>query len=93
VQHRAAAYPRELSGGEQQRTAIARALAMQPEILLLDEPTSALDPERGQKLATLLRTLIADGLTVLTVTHDSSFAAALGARVLCLAAGRLSPRD
>ncbi len=89
VGHRAAAYPRELSGGEQQRVAIARALAMEPEILLLDEPTSALDPERGQALADLLRGLIGEGLAVLTVTHDAAFAAALGARVMRLEAGRL----
>ena len=85
------AYPNQLSGGQQQRVAIARALAMQPEILLLDEPTSALDKERGASLAELLRGLIAEGLAVLTVTHDPSFAAALGARVLRLEGGRVTP--
>ena len=93
VQHRARAYPRQLSGGEQQRTAIARALAMEPEILLLDEPTSALDPERCAHLAELLRGLIADGLTVITVTHDPSFVTALGARAMRLQRSVLSPRE
>jgi polar amino acid transport system ATP-binding protein len=91
VRERAAAYPRELSGGEQQRVAIARALAMEPEILLLDEPTGALDPERSARLAELLRGLIDEGLAVLTVTHDANFAAALGARVLRLEDARVRP--
>jgi ABC-type polar amino acid transport system ATPase subunit len=89
IAHRAAAYPRALSGGEQQRAAIARALAMQPEILLLDEPTSALDAERGEALAELLRGLIGEGLALLTVTHDARFADALAARRLTLEGGRL----
>jgi ABC-type polar amino acid transport system ATPase subunit len=91
VAHRAAALPRELSGGEQQRAAIARALAMQPEVLLLDEPTSALDPARTDSLAALLRRLGADGLTLVTVTHDLPFAEALGARQYRMDHGRLEP--
>jgi ABC-type polar amino acid transport system ATPase subunit len=90
VAHRSAARPRELSGGEQQRAAIARALAMEPEILLLDEPTSALDEERSAQLAELLRGLLTEGLAALTVTHDREFAAQLGARVLKLEQGRIA---
>jgi polar amino acid transport system ATP-binding protein len=90
IAHRSAAYPRALSGGEQQRAAIARALAMEPEILLLDEPTSALDDERTERLAELLRALVAEGLAALTVTHDAGFAAALGARLLRMEQGRVA---
>jgi ABC-type polar amino acid transport system ATPase subunit len=89
VLHRAAALPRELSGGEQQRAAIARALAMKPEVLLLDEPTSALDPARTEALAALLSRLVSDGLTVLTVTHDLPFAEALARRRFRMDAGKL----
>jgi ABC-type polar amino acid transport system ATPase subunit len=89
IAHRAGAYPHQLSGGEQQRAAIARALAMSPSVLLLDEPTSALDPERTRDLVALLRGLVADGLTLVCVTHDAGFARALGARVLVLEDGKL----
>jgi polar amino acid transport system ATP-binding protein len=87
---RADARPHQLSGGEQQRAAIARALALQPEALLMDEPTSALDPERVAGLVELLRGLCADGLALLAVTHDEDFARALGGRVLVLRDGHLS---
>jgi ABC-type polar amino acid transport system ATPase subunit len=88
---RAAARPHQLSGGEQQRAAIARALAMNPSVLLLDEPTSALDPGRRRDLAALLRGLVADGLALLCVTHDPGFARELDARVLVLVGGRIAP--
>jgi ABC-type polar amino acid transport system ATPase subunit len=87
---RADARPRELSGGEQQRAAIARALALAPEALLMDEPTSALDGDRRGELVTLLRGLCADGVALLFVTHDEHFARALADRVIMLRAGTLS---
>jgi ABC-type polar amino acid transport system ATPase subunit len=91
VAHRAGARPRELSGGEQQRAAIARALAMQPQILLLDEPTSALDPARVATLVSLLARLRQGGLCLVAVTHDRDFAEAVATRRLRLAEGRLGP--
>lgn len=97
MSHREAAYPSEMSGGEQQRVAIARALAMEPEVLLMDEPTSALDPERVGELVALLEQLRAEGLTMVTVTHEMRFAQALASRVLVLHGGHIieegTPRD
>jgi ABC-type polar amino acid transport system ATPase subunit len=89
VDHRAAALPRELSGGEAQRVAIARALAVNPRVLLMDEPTAALDAERRAELGALLRDLVGQGRTLLVVTHDEDFASTFATRVLRLSDGRV----
>lgn len=74
VNHRAGAWPRELSGGEAQRVAIARALAVDPPVLLMDEPTASLDPLRREELGALLQRLVAQGRTLVVATHDEEFA-------------------
>ncbi|WP_205881504.1 amino acid ABC transporter ATP-binding protein [Leucobacter coleopterorum] len=82
-------YPAQLSGGQQQRVGIARALAMQPRVLLLDEPTSALDPELvGEVLATI-RSIAADGQTMAIVSHEMNFVRQLAARIVFLEGGRI----
>ncbi|GAB4064497.1 amino acid ABC transporter ATP-binding protein [Ancylobacter sonchi] len=73
--HRAEAYPSQLSGGQQQRVGIARALAMEPHIMLFDEPTSALDPELVGEVLQVMRDLAAEGMTMAVVTHEMGFAA------------------
>jgi ABC-type polar amino acid transport system ATPase subunit len=89
VEHRAAALPRELSGGEAQRVAIARALAVDPPLLLLDEPTASLDPARRMELRDLLQTLIRNGRTLVVATHDEEFARSCANRVLRVRDGRV----
>lgn len=71
---KAGAYPAELSGGQQQRVSIARALAMDPEVLLFDEPTSALDPELTGEVVRVMQQLATEGMTMVVVTHEMSFA-------------------
>jgi ABC-type polar amino acid transport system ATPase subunit len=90
VEHRAAALPRELSGGEAQRVAIARALATDPHILLMDEPTASLDPERRQELQSLVRSLAGRNRTLLIATHDQDFAEGAATRVLYVRDGRIA---
>jgi ABC-type polar amino acid transport system ATPase subunit len=82
VEHRAAALPRELSGGEAQRVAIARALAVDPPLLLMDEPTTSLDSARRTELRDLLQGLTRQGRTLVVATHDEDFAHACATRVL-----------
>jgi ABC-type polar amino acid transport system ATPase subunit len=87
VEHRAAALPRELSGGEAQRVAIARALAVDPPLLLMDEPTASLDPARRVELRDLIRGLLRQGRTLIVATHDEEFARGCATRVLKVSEG------
>lgn len=87
VGHRAAALPRELSGGEAQRVAIARALAVDPPLLLLDEPTASLDPARKNDLGDALRALAATGRALVMTSHDDDFVREHATRVVVLANG------
>ncbi|MGA0598618.1 amino acid ABC transporter ATP-binding protein [Enterovirga sp. CN4-39] len=82
--NKAESYPHELSGGQQQRVAIARALAMRPKAILFDEPTSALDPELVGEVLSVMRLLAEDGMTMVVVTHEISFAGEVADRVLFL---------
>jgi polar amino acid transport system ATP-binding protein len=82
-----AAYPARLSGGQQQRVAIARALAMEPKLMLFDEPTSALDPELVDEVLAVMRGLADDGMTMIVVTHEMTFARDAGDRVAFIDGG------
>jgi polar amino acid transport system ATP-binding protein len=86
---RAGHYPSQLSGGQQQRVAIARALALDPAIMLFDEPTSSLDPELTGEVLNVMRTLAAEGMTMVVVTHEIGFAASVGQHIVFLDAGRI----
>ena len=80
-------YPQHLSGGQRQRVAIARALAMEPEVILFDEPTSALDPEMIGEVLDVMRDLAKQGMTMVIVTHEMSFAREVGTRMIFLDKG------
>ena len=81
--------PPQLSGGQQQRVAIARALAMDPKIMLFDEPTSALDPEMINEVLDVMKSLAAEGMTMLVVTHEMGFARSVADRVVFMDAGQI----
>ena len=82
-------YPNQISGGQQQRGAIARAIAMSPSILLLDEPTSALDPELSREVLETVRKVAADGIAMLIVTHEIEFARQLSDRIVFMEKGAI----
>lgn len=89
LKDKASQYPNQLSGGQKQRVAIARALAMDPDVMLFDEPTSALDPEMIGEVLDLMMELAKDGMTMVVVTHEMSFAKEFATRVLFLADGQI----
>jgi polar amino acid transport system ATP-binding protein len=89
LDQKAGQYPARCSGGQQQRIAICRALALDPKIMLFDEPTSALDPEVGLEVLAVMRELANDGMTMMIVTHEMSFAEDVSNRVIVMADGRI----
>lgn len=86
---KAGSYPAQLSGGQKQRVAIVRALAMEPDVMLFDEPTSALDPEMVGEVLQVMKDLAAEGMTMVVVTHEMSFAREVSSRVVFMADGQI----
>ncbi len=84
-----ASYPSQLSGGQQQRVAIARSLAMKPQIMLFDEPTSALDPEMVGEVLDVMKTLASEGMTMVVVTHEMGFAREVADRIVFMDEGKV----
>ena len=89
LEDKADSYPNQLSGGQKQRIAIARALMMEPEVMLFDEPTSALDPEMVGEVLDVMKQLAQEGMTMVVVTHEMGFAREVGDRVLFMADGKI----
>ncbi|MEW6600317.1 MAG: amino acid ABC transporter ATP-binding protein, partial [Nitrospirota bacterium] len=87
--HKRNSYPVQLSGGEQQRVAIARSLAMKPKIMLLDEPTSALDPELISEVLDVITSLAEDGMTMIIVSHEMGFAQKIAHRITFMDCGKI----
>ena len=90
---KADSYPDMLSGGQKQRIAIARALAMNPEIMLFDEPTSALDPEMVGEVLSIMKELAASGMTMIVVTHEMGFAKEVSSRCMFINEGRIEEEN
>lgn len=90
---KADSYPKQLSGGQKQRIAIARALVMNPDVMLFDEPTSALDPEMVGEVLELMKELAADGMTMVVVTHEMGFAKEVATRVLFMDQGKIMEQN
>ena len=86
---KANSYPSSLSGGQKQRIAIARALAMEPDVILFDEPTSALDPEMVGEVLNVMKQLAKDGMTMVVVTHEMGFAKEVGSRIIFMDNGKI----
>ena len=93
LESKADAYPHKLSGGQKQRIAIARALAMNPEVILFDEPTSALDPEMIGEVLDLMKEVAARGITMLVVTHEMGFARNVANRIFFMDGGKIAVDD
>ena len=89
LKEKASAYPNQLSGGQKQRIAIARALAMDPEVILFDEPTSALDPEMIKEVLDVMKDLAEEGMTMIIVTHEMGFAKNVADRVFFMDRGNI----
>lgn len=89
LQEKALEYPNKLSGGQKQRIAIARALAMEPDIMLFDEPTSALDPEMVKEVLEVMKELAQEGMTMVVVTHEMGFAKEVGSRLFFMDEGKI----
>ncbi|RUT27776.1 amino acid ABC transporter ATP-binding protein [Paenibacillus zeisoli] len=87
--NKADSYPHMLSGGQQQRVGIARAMAVNPEVLLFDEPTSALDPELVGEVLRVMKSLASSGMTMIVVTHEMKFAAEVADRIILMDSGRI----
>ncbi len=88
IPEKANAYPAELSGGQQQRVAIARSLAMRPQVMLFDEPTSALDPEMIKEVLDVMVGLAREGMTMVVITHEMAFARQVAQRIIFMSEGR-----
>jgi polar amino acid transport system ATP-binding protein len=89
LKDKAKEYPNKLSGGQKQRIAIARALAMNPDVMLFDEPTSALDPEMVKEVLEVIKQLVREGMTMVIVTHEMGFAKEVGTRLFFMDEGKI----